>query len=300
MLRAKADLLYVIGISYQRMNDKNQPRLYFEKSLSTFRQAGDRRGEAFTLSTIGMLSSFQGDYAVARNYHEQALAIQRQIGSRQGESAALNNLGIEACRQGDYSTARSCYEQSLRICREIADGYNASLAQVNLGFVCVYQADYDMARSFFETALQSSRGNHHLEVSGYALTGLGDALLGLGRVEEAEASYQEGVSVWEGMGQMNMACEPRAGLAVAALSRNSLTDALGHANHLLSYLSDSTLEGAETPFLVYLRLFQALEANQDTRAIDGTEAGLRRTSRASRAHGCANAQGVPGKYPLAV
>lgn len=268
MLRTKADLLYVIGVSYQRMNEKTQPQLYFEQSLSTFRQAGDRRGEAFTLSTIGMLSSFQGDYAVARNYHEHALAIQRQIGSRQGESAALNNLGIEACRMGDYSTARSCYEQSLRICHEIADGYHVSLTQVNLGFVCVYQADYDAAQSFLETALQSSRENHHLETSGYALTGLGDALLGLDQIEQAEAAYREGVSIWDGMNRANMACESRAGLAAAALARNSRTDALGHANHLLSYLSDGTLEGAETPFLVYLRLFQALEANQDPRAIE--------------------------------
>ena len=49
------------------------------KGLDLKRQIGDKRGEAFSLGSIGYLYMRLGDYQRALQYHEQALTLSRGV-----------------------------------------------------------------------------------------------------------------------------------------------------------------------------------------------------------------------------
>ena len=76
--------------------------------------------------------------------------------------------------------------------------------------------------------------------------GLGHALAGLGRVEEAVEAYRESVALRRELGQANLATE--------SLRRGS-GQGSGHA-----------LDGAVNPFQVYLTCYRVLKAGRDPRA----------------------------------
>jgi hypothetical protein len=101
---------------------------------------------------------------------------------------------------------------------------------------------------------------------GNALTPLGHALLGLGRLEEARAAYQQALEIWYGLGRDNLAMEPLAGLVRVSIAENNLSPAQARVQEILDYLQDSDLNGTAQPFRVYLTCYQVLQTSQDSRA----------------------------------
>ncbi|HSG39481.1 MAG TPA: CHAT domain-containing tetratricopeptide repeat protein, partial [Thermoanaerobaculia bacterium] len=66
---------------------------YAQRGLRYRRQAGNPRGVAVTLTSIGTIFEARGDPSQARKYQEEALAIFRQIQDVFGEATALVNIG---------------------------------------------------------------------------------------------------------------------------------------------------------------------------------------------------------------
>ena len=97
--------------------------------------------------------------------------------------------------------------------------------------------------------------------------GMGHALLGLGALDKARAAYQESVTLRREHGQTHLIAEPLAGLARVCQAQGNLGQALAHVEEILDHLeSGGTLDGAISPFQVYLTCYRVLEANQDSRA----------------------------------
>ena len=64
-----------------------------EGGLALFRELGNKRGIADSLSGLGRLARAQGDYEAARALHEESLAIRRELADRWGIANSLNCLG---------------------------------------------------------------------------------------------------------------------------------------------------------------------------------------------------------------
>ena len=92
-----------------------------EEGLVIFKELGDQRGIAYSLSVLGHLSLSQGSYGAARPLHEESLTVFKTLGDRLGIARSLFLLAKAASMQGDYSVARSMFEESLTILRELDD-----------------------------------------------------------------------------------------------------------------------------------------------------------------------------------
>ena len=66
----------------------------FERALTLYKAASDRRGEAITLGLIGNCHKKFGDFPKALDYLGRALALKREIGDRleEGKSIATSAL----------------------------------------------------------------------------------------------------------------------------------------------------------------------------------------------------------------
>src|SRR5690606_24688563 len=65
---------------------------YYKQALSLFRQMGDKRSEAATLTNIGGIYDVLGDKHKALDYFEQTADLLHQVGDRWTESLPRYNI----------------------------------------------------------------------------------------------------------------------------------------------------------------------------------------------------------------
>src|SRR5262249_39811276 len=84
---------------------------------------------ATSLADQGNVALKQGDLEAARSFYEESLRSSRERGNKVNIAVALNNLGKIARDQGDTQAAWALHRESLTIRRELGDkgGYPWSL-----------------------------------------------------------------------------------------------------------------------------------------------------------------------------
>jgi class 3 adenylate cyclase/tetratricopeptide (TPR) repeat protein len=146
-----------------------------------------------SLNLLGAAHYVLGQYAQAEGYWENALKIFQELGNRKQGMDLLSNLGVIADARGDYDTAFQRYHSALEIAREIGyrDGEIVFLS--NRGIEQVALKNYAAAESDLRQVIQligitgswclANTYNYYAE-----------ALLGLGRFEEATFAAQQGLA----------------------------------------------------------------------------------------------------------
>ncbi len=83
------------------------------QALGLHRRAGDRRGEAVTLNSLGLLRQKQKRAAEARQAFESAIAAFAALGDTPNVAAALTNLGDLLVASGNAVAAEAAFRQAL-------------------------------------------------------------------------------------------------------------------------------------------------------------------------------------------
>jgi len=183
------------------------------------------------------------------------------------ESVTIGNLGVVLAQLGDYAAATHCFEQHLRMSHEVGVPGGNPYALQNLAWMTHLQGDDERARSYAEQscAVGRSFGDRFIEAA--ALTDLGHALVGLGRANEAVASYQAALTIFQDLGYRDAAGEPQAGLARVALAAGDRTGALAAIAPTLAYLGEGgTFDGTDEALRIDLTCYRVLDAAGDPRA----------------------------------
>jgi len=92
--RAKA--LRGAAILASQQGDYGRAGTLLGEAIALSKAAGDRKGVAGALNSLGRITQMQGDYAHAAPLYEESLAMQRALGNGQGIAGTLNNLGLVA------------------------------------------------------------------------------------------------------------------------------------------------------------------------------------------------------------
>jgi tetratricopeptide (TPR) repeat protein len=116
---------------------------------------------------------------------------------------------------------------------------------------------------YFEQSLRISQKLNALILEGEALTGLGNALMGLGELGQATSPFQRVADLGQKSDDQQLVVQALAGLAQIALVQKDLPQAQRHIEKILSLLENVTLY---EPFRIYLTCFKVLNVNGDTRA----------------------------------
>ncbi|MBD0310962.1 MAG: tetratricopeptide repeat protein, partial [Microcoleus sp. T1-bin1] len=119
--RGEANTLTNIGQVYSDLEEQQKALEYYSQSLPLSRAVGDRKQEATILNSIGSACSYLGEKQKAREYFSQSLLLHREAGNRYGEATTLNNIGLVYLELGDNQKAKEYYSQSLPLFRSIGD-----------------------------------------------------------------------------------------------------------------------------------------------------------------------------------
>jgi predicted ATPase/DNA-binding XRE family transcriptional regulator len=195
------------------------------ESLALRRQAGDTRGVAESLTTLGAVAFGQGDYPTARALQQESLVLQRELGEQWGAANNLNSMGVIAMIQGDYPAARARHEEALALCRAVGDPYTIAGSLNNLGNVALHLQDYPTAAALHEEGLALGRRLGDRWGIARSLGYLGEIALRQGDFTGAQAYERESLGLGRRLGDRRMIARSLANLGQIALRQDGFAEA---------------------------------------------------------------------------
>ena len=185
--------LWIQGWARYRLGESRAALSLGEKALAIASQLNNRNEMGRSLNLLGAAHYALGEYAQAETYWENALKIFQELNNRQQGMLLLSNLGVIADAQGDYETAFQRYHSALEIARDIGNRDGEIYILSNRGIEQVALKNYAAAEADLLQVIQligitgswflSNTYNYYAE-----------ALLGLGRFENAAFAAQQGLA----------------------------------------------------------------------------------------------------------
>lgn len=240
-------------------------RRHYQTILSRAARAEDLPAVAGAEQDIALLDRRQGDFSSAQTGLERALKLYRQLQDQEGVARALTHIGLVRLNQGEYSASLEALNESLRLQQAGAPG-EIDRTYHYLGLLYAGLRDYRSARKFLAAglaeahrladpsreapllgslarvvnlsgahgealaiALQSEQLAERMDSDpGRVYAGLerGRALLGLGRLEEAEQVLRAGERIADRIDQRGSLADYRKMRAEVAVRERRFDDAM--------------------------------------------------------------------------
>jgi predicted ATPase/class 3 adenylate cyclase len=193
------------------------------EALVLAREHDDKRGAAYALNLLGMVTAQRGDYIAANERYEESLAEYEAAGDDAGRLAQLQNLASNAISRRDYQLAISLLREKIA---GIADRetYDLAIAVGLLGFALAGNGENEEARQSFEESLKMSRKHGFSRVEAELLMGLAD-LMRTASPSSALEYYRESVELARSMGYLTLVADCVMKIAAIALAGNGARDA---------------------------------------------------------------------------
>ena len=188
-----AKALWTQGSACFRLGESQRALSLGEQALKIATELDNSNEMARCLNLLGAVQYVSGHYGQAEIYWVNALKLFQELGNRQQGMDLLSNLGVIADARGDYDTAFQRYNEALEIARETGykDGEIVFLS--NRGIEQVALKNYAAAETDLRQVIRwvGITGSWCLPntYNYYA-----EALVGLGRYEEATYAAQQGLA----------------------------------------------------------------------------------------------------------
>ena len=196
-----------------------------EEALSIAHEVGDKHLIAYPGFMLGMVRVNQGNIEAARSLFAESHSLFKELGDAHGEAHTLFALGITAHRSGDLATARAHLEESVRLFQAHGDVLHASLMLSALQGMVSTQGDQELVRSLHQQALPLMQQAHNRGALGLFQINTGDLFHQYGEEQMAQASYREGLRLWQDMQQV----EQRLGIVKGLAGLAEMVAARGQA-----------------------------------------------------------------------
>jgi tetratricopeptide (TPR) repeat protein len=203
----------ILGTCYRDIGQITRGIDLHQQALATFRQTGNRAGEAIVLGNLGLCYYQLGQIAQAIDLYEQALTITRQIGGRVSEGSALGNLGGCYRDVGQYARAINRFEQALTIHRQAGNRVGEGSALGNLGLCYRDLGQLTRAIDLEEQALTASREAGSRRTEANILDNLANAYSDLGAWSQAAEYSRQAIDIADAISVVQVQSEARLSLA---------------------------------------------------------------------------------------
>ncbi|MFG1708808.1 BTAD domain-containing putative transcriptional regulator [Nonomuraea sp. M3C6] len=172
-IRGQAALLYSLGHRSLLVGDYAGAARRLEEALRLFQHLDDDHGRGLALRLLADLDRIRQELGKARRTYEEAAEVLRRSGDPVGEADALGGLAMVLHSTGEEQASQACLERALVLCRE--GGSLRSEAQIRRG-VAMHAARAGTPEEAYPELLQA------LEIATYIgdRVVLSDILLDLG------------------------------------------------------------------------------------------------------------------------
>jgi CHAT domain-containing protein/Tfp pilus assembly protein PilF len=200
----QARTLSNIGNVYFGLGENQKALDFFNQALPIYRAVGDRAGEADTLNNIGIVYDDLGEKQKALDYFNQALPISRAVGDRAGQAGALNNIGRVYSDLGEKQKALDYYIQALPIYRAVGNRGGQARTLNNIGLVYSGLGENQKALDYYNQALPILRAVGDRAGQAGALNNIGRVYSDLGENQKALDFYNQALTIYRAVGDRNL------------------------------------------------------------------------------------------------
>jgi class 3 adenylate cyclase/tetratricopeptide (TPR) repeat protein len=177
-----------------------QARLAGTRALDTYRQLGDRPGEAQALRELGFLYWRTEEYGTALLHAREALASHRNMGDVAGEATALHNLAEIHRGLGSPQQALDWYEQALQLHWAVGDRQGEILTLFGIANALRQAGDLSASKRKYEEALALSQRYGERTMQSRALQALSIDARAQGALEDALAFMRRAIDIDRSIG----------------------------------------------------------------------------------------------------
>ncbi|HEX4832985.1 MAG TPA: BTAD domain-containing putative transcriptional regulator [Trebonia sp.] len=224
--RGEAAILFSLGSLHMTRQRFDLAADCFVGATRLFREVGDDRGSALVASQVAYVHRLSGRLAEAEAEYEQALAILDQTTDTIATAYVLQGLAQVRLEHGRVAEAVSLLSQALRHSRALRPGRAEAQVLYRIGESYLLSGEPEEALETFQVVLEKVRQLRDPIGETYALHGLGSAQLRQGAAEEAQRSLQGALDL--ARAAHDQLAEGRALLALgeAALARGDAAGAI--------------------------------------------------------------------------
>jgi DNA-binding SARP family transcriptional activator len=225
--RGEAAMLTSLGSRLIFLQSFPEARDLCERAVGLFALTGDRYGHGLAQRMLGHLDIMAGRLDSGLRRFEEADRELREAGDRSLEAHVLRSMGDVNIERGDYEAARRYLDEALAVSAEIGSDRGEAQAMRLFGELALRQGHFDEAEDAFGRVLRFAR-NRDLIGETYALVGLGEALAGQGRSDRAEELLLETLRATRRLGQRLIEGRALLDLGRLDMSRGRFDAAAGH------------------------------------------------------------------------
>ncbi len=211
-----------------------------QTAVERWREAGDRKGEAWALTKLGRLQISAGQHSEGLATCEQALEIHRSLSDRAGIAEALYQIAKASGILGDRARALSAHQEAIAIWQELDQPEDAARGLVGIGRTYTAFGDTEAALIAYGKALAVSRERADRNLAADVLNETGVVHRQLGQPQKALNDFRSALDL------------------VQATKNSSLETKL--RNNLGAILWNSSPREALRQFAATLQIYQ--ETNQ--------------------------------------
>lgn len=168
---------------------------YLDPALVIFDKLGDTHGRALVLSALASIDRASGRPAMARERYQRALAGFREVGDEIGKASVLANMAQIEMDCERFGEAERLLDDALFISRAVKAPRARAQAEYRLGEFGLRTGALERAERAFESALHIVRQEGDLVGEAYALNGMAVARIRQERYEHAEADLSAALSL---------------------------------------------------------------------------------------------------------
>ncbi len=211
----------------------------YRRALNSYREIGDRLGEATCHNNLGIVVYAQRDLEHAAEYFERSLTIRREIGaSRKHQICPLNNLGVAVSRRGDFDRAEKYLEQSIEIGRDLGGHFRMGRAFYSLAVIERWRGNLDRAERHCKRGLDAAQDAGVSDLKALGLLNLGIITLEHGNLDCAEEHIQRSLDIWSETENIQYRAMGRLFFGVIMRKRGDFAAATTHLTEALSLCRD--------------------------------------------------------------
>jgi len=224
--RGEAALLYSLG-NLALTEQLGEASSCLAAALDLFGQLGDVHGIALTCGGLAFLDRLSGRYGEALTRYGDALAGFQQAGDLIGEAHMLKDMAQIHMDQQRYEVAEQLLEEALTVSQKLRAHRMTAQTQYQLAELYLRRSQLERAEESFEAARQTAREGGDIVGQAYALLGLGTTRSTRGEYVRAERDLQAALESADRTG--NLLIRGRVLLALAELDSARKRDAAAMA-----------------------------------------------------------------------
>ncbi|MCY0944325.1 AfsR/SARP family transcriptional regulator [Streptomyces antarcticus] len=195
--RGTAALLSSLGVLHLGRSQKEESRTALTSALGLFRELDDRHGLALCHRDLALLERMRGNEEHALTLYDRALRDFDRVGDVVGRAIVLTQSAQIWMVRGQSSAAQDRLDEALGIYRSV--GYTGGQARTlrRAGQLSQSRGEHERAVRTFSEVLELCRDSGDVIGEGHLLRDLGHAHAELGRGESARGFYAQALSVRE-------------------------------------------------------------------------------------------------------